>query len=347
MGTLTSYGAHNLVITRDYSFKTNQIESGEPEVYVKIQPTGSSEPNVVDIRTWYMAESEERAGFKYVGMDYDTAQTCANAMKSSLTFQKYVWEWGTHWNSTTRTIELGWYQSTSTPTLESNVSIVKTGQGSLYDVVVEARHTQTSYSTNIDGNNVTGSRPLYGMVTGLSGWNDSTTPSNGKYNNAASASNIVIVSAPTYTREWEMLGADITTAIPDGQTMTGFSFPIWYKARTTYQCQVKYVGMTRSACRSLFNSLNGTNGWWYAYHPYEYKAVASGGTVSVDWVQNNNVTLYQCLNEFTAKPVDGKLWEVELSLTQWDDNYTKNPRETFTPSWPSVWSRVPGLSNYT
>lgn len=163
-----------------------------------------------------MAESEERAGFKYVGMDYDTAQTCANAMKTGLTHQSYVWEWGTHWDSTTSTIELGWYKAASTPTFESNVNIVKTGQGGLYDVVVEARSTQKSYSTSVDGNNVTGSRPLYGFVTRLAGWSDSSTPSNGKYNTSASASNIVLISAPSYTREFELLGADITTIVPDG-----------------------------------------------------------------------------------------------------------------------------------
>ena len=123
MGTLTSYGAKNLVVTRDYSFRFNQIESGEPEVYVKIQPPDSQEQNIVDIRTWYQAESVESAEFKYVGMDYDTAKTCANAMRSGLTFSSYVWEWGTHYDSTTGAIELGWYQSASTPTIESNVAI--------------------------------------------------------------------------------------------------------------------------------------------------------------------------------------------------------------------------------
>lgn len=43
MGTMTSYGANNLVITKDYSFKFNQIESGQPELYIKIQPPDSSE----------------------------------------------------------------------------------------------------------------------------------------------------------------------------------------------------------------------------------------------------------------------------------------------------------------
>ena len=118
----------------------------------------------------------------------------------------------------------------------------------------------------------------------LSGWNSSAVPSNGKYFSSASADNIVLVSAPSYTREFEILGADITTVIPDGQSLTGYSFPIWYKARTTYCAQVKYVGMTRAACANLFNSLNGTSGWWYAYHPYEYKPVSSGGTVTMNWV---------------------------------------------------------------
>ena len=91
-----------MVVTKDYSFKFNQIESGEPTLYIEIQPSGSSAQNVVDIKTWYQAQSEERAGFKYVGMDYATAKSCANAMKSGLTFLKYVWEWA---RTTTRRLE--------------------------------------------------------------------------------------------------------------------------------------------------------------------------------------------------------------------------------------------------
>ena len=36
MGVLTSYGADNLVIERDYQCKFNDIEVGEPEVTVSL-----------------------------------------------------------------------------------------------------------------------------------------------------------------------------------------------------------------------------------------------------------------------------------------------------------------------
>jgi hypothetical protein len=88
-----------------------------------------------------MAQSVEEAGFKYVGMNYATAKTCANAMRSGLTFSEYVWEWGTHYETDTGAIVLGWYKAASTPMIESDVSIVKTGKAGLYDVVVKARAT--------------------------------------------------------------------------------------------------------------------------------------------------------------------------------------------------------------
>ena len=63
---------------------------------------------------------------------------------------------GTYYDTTTGAIKVGWYKSASTPTLESNVTIVKTGPGGLYDVVVDAKSIQTEYSTEVNGNNVTG-----------------------------------------------------------------------------------------------------------------------------------------------------------------------------------------------
>lgn len=105
--------------------------------------------------------------------------------------------------------------------------------------------------------------------------------------------------------------------------------------------------MTRTACKNLFNQLNVTTGWWYSYHPYIYKAqAASGGGVEFVWAQDTTKTLYQSLNDYKARQLDGHLWEAELSLTLWEDSYTTSPGGGFTPTWPSVWSRIPGLSTY-
>lgn len=34
----TTWGANNLVIEQDYTFKFNEIVAGDPELYIEIQP---------------------------------------------------------------------------------------------------------------------------------------------------------------------------------------------------------------------------------------------------------------------------------------------------------------------
>ena len=246
MGALNSYGAQNLVITKDYSLRFNEIIASEPELYIKIQPSDSEEQNVVEITTWYRGESVETAGWKYVGMDYTTAQSCANAMRQLLTYFAYEWEYGIHLEN--GSVVLGWYKtSASTYVMDSDVAVVKDDEGGLFTVEVQAHMSNVGYSKTL-GINVAVSRPLADVLHSLDGWNTSTNPTNGRYFSSASASNIRIVNAPSYTREWEIVGVDESIVVPDGQSITGYSFPIWYKVRTTYQCQVKYVGMTRTAC---------------------------------------------------------------------------------------------------
>lgn len=339
----TTWGANNLVIEQDYTFKFNEIVAGDPELYIEIQPEDSEEDDVVDIVTWRHAVRVETASWRYIGMDYATAMSCANSMRNTLTHSKYVWEFGVYVKN--GVVKNGWYKAASMPTLESDVAIVKNGIGDMYDVVVQAQMTSDEYDKN-PNINITGSRPLAGVLGHVAGWNNSVTPTNGKYFNAASADNISLVSSPTWKREFEIAGVDYTGLVPDEQSPIGYSFPLWYKVRTTYQCQVKFEGMTRAACKNLFNTLNGTSGWWYKYHPYEYKAQSSGGNVTFVWTEDTTKWCYQCLNEFKAHPSYGNLWTAELSLTCWQDSYTQNPSGTFTPSWPTCWNVVPGISQF-
>ena len=279
----TTWGSSNLVIIEDYSVKFNELVCGDPEVYVEIQPEGSQLSNVVKVVNWYHAIRIERAQWKWIGMDYTTAQSCANQTRLLLTVPKSTWEWGVYMDN--GVVKLGWYSAATTPTLESSVSIVKSGNGDMYDVYVQAQVTGDIYGQTPNLNIHGSTRPLANILQQVAGWRVSVTPTNGKYFTSASADNIVLVSSPSWTREFEIAGVDYSGLVPDEQSPSGYSFPVWYKVRTTYQCAVKYNGLTRQACTNLFNALNGTTGWWYAYHPYEYKAQPKqGGGIEFNWV---------------------------------------------------------------
>ena len=267
-------------------------------------------------------------------------------MRNLLTYSKYVWEWG-EWVDTGGVVKLGWHKAASTPTLESEVTVSKFGEGGLYDVTVNAKMQQEEYGTD-PGLSITSTRPLRSILNNLAGFNTSITP-HGKYYTSASADNINIVTAPTYSRAFELVGSNMTMVKPDPTVPGGYVFPNWYKVRDTYQCEVKFVGMTRAACANFYNSMNhlgGSGGLWHRSHPWVYDAVTSQGTVSMDWVEDATVWQYQCLNTFNAGPVGAGLWEISVQLAQWQEHYTMNPNESFTPSWPSEWSNVPGLSDY-
>lgn len=212
MGVLTSYGAHNLVIKQDYSFKFNEVVCGEPEVYVEIQPEDSEDEDVLKLVTWWHGVVVETAAWKYVGMDYATAQSCASQMRLRLSHMKYEWQYGIYLDN--GVVKLGWYRGLSTPTMESEVTIVKNGNGAMYDVYVNAKMTNDVYADN-PSMNLTGSRPLADELEYLAGWNTSVTPTNGQYFTSASADNISLVSAPSWRREFELVGVNYSLAIPD------------------------------------------------------------------------------------------------------------------------------------
>lgn len=209
----STWGANNLVIEQDYSLKFNEIQCGEPELYIEIQPQGSSQSNVVEIVNWYHAEREETASWRYVGMDYTTAMSCANSMRLLLTFSRGMWEWGIYMDN--GVVKLGWYTAATTPTLESNVAIIKNGIGDMYDVVVQAKCTGDIYGTTPNLNIHGSVRPLANALQQVAGWNNSPTPTNGHYFTSASADNIVLVTAPTYNREFEIVGVNYSGLVPD------------------------------------------------------------------------------------------------------------------------------------
>lgn len=257
----TTYGANNIEITQDYAYRFNQIDVGEPIVDVSTnQTTGEIS---VSCTSWKRAVMVETAGWKYIGMNYATAKTCANAMRNLLTFQIPPWEYGYYMRN--NQLQFGWHSGTSTPTLESDVRIQQRS-GCMYDVIINAKCTTQNYTKAANATS-TGSRPLANILSSVAGWN-STVTLTGKHFDAASANNIRIVSAPTNKVHFELVGQKLVTS--DSSSMTGLSIDDWYRVTTDQYAQVRYEGMTKTACRNLFSSLNGTTGWYFSYHPWIY-----------------------------------------------------------------------------
>lgn len=335
---LTSYGEHNLVIEQDYNLRFNEIVVGDPQITISSDTSGNVD---VDVNVWYGRKQEETARWRYVGMEYSTAQNAANNIRNALTFQQYSWEFGTYLSG--GNLQIGYYKSEQAPRLESDIAVVKNGNGAMYDVVVDAHVTGSDYVTS--PGSTTSQNNLQQYLQTLQGWNNYKSGWNvGKSISAAGADNIVLVTAPTRTREFEIAGQDI---MPKGgeSGLSSVTFPMWYRCTDTYRCQVKYTGMTLNACRNLYTQLNNNNGWYLSVHPYKYEY--NSQAKNFNWTQDVSSTTYQCLNEFRSTKGDGNMWTAELDLCQEVQSYTTQPNNVSQWSWPALWSsKIPGLSTY-
>lgn len=337
---MTTWGADNLVIETDYAVRFNEVVVGNPEVTVDPPTTAGGSP-AVSVASWYRFACEETARWRYVGMDDATAQSCANSMRAALTFSVPVWEYGAY--VLNNQLYYGYHVGSSEPQLNSNVTVLKHGDGELYYVDVDARVNSEEYSRNpnLYSNLSTRLKTFLGSLTGWSTYPSGWT--NGVSKSAAGADNIVLIQAPSVSRRFEIAGADIFGAsAADWQTMT---LPVWYKYTDTYACQIKYTGMTRAACTALANSLNSTSGWYLAVHPWVYSYDATHGTFA--WTQDQSVTTYQCLNEFRAVKSDANMWTAELNLCVENVGYMLNTGTAPAYSWPSLWgTNIPGLAQF-
>jgi hypothetical protein len=213
----------------------------------------------------------------------------------------------------------------------------------MYDVVVNARLTLEAYALNRNAD--TGARPLYSTLQSLDGWNaDVGAWENGYAITAAGADNIQLVTAPSYRDDWELVGENVLTINAGG--LSGISFDDWYKVTTTYTAAVKYDGMTLAACRSLYGSLNnGSTGWYLSSNPWVLSAYRQGETFKLDWVQDKNAVIYQCLNRATMQRTGGKMWSVELQLEARTEAMKKSG-STVTHTWPGLWQRIPAIQRF-
>lgn len=339
---LTSYGAQNFVLLDDYKMRFNSIKVGQPEVAVLLSGNVASVQTV----TWKRGIMEESCRFSYIGMSYDAAQNCAASMRSLLTFWSPTWIYGDYLSGGNWL--LGWHHGFETPKLESGITVQRHGSGCMYDVVVDARYTAEEYTTGGYAGAAT-SQLLRSTLAYIPGFN-SSPPLSGTHFDTAGADNIVLVSAPQRRIDFELVGQDIYTTKKE-TSISGWSLTSgdWYRATIDSTCQVRYEGMTRSACQSLYNSLNRQDGWYLSSHPWELSAYFTPNTtqLNIGWVKNENVRSWQCLNDYTATEGDGGMFAAELTLHATEEDMTNNPH-TYTPpsAWPGIWNKIPGLSAY-
>jgi hypothetical protein len=188
-------------------------------------------------------------------------------------------------------------------------------------------------------------RPLHDTLVEIDGWNaDTGAWEKGVSIQAAGPENIQLVDAPSYTDDWELVGEDVITI--SANSLSGISLDNWYKVTTTYTAAVKYEGMTLAACRNLYNSLNSqNNGWYLTSNPWVLSAHQVDDAWKIEWLQDFDTTVYQCLNRATMQRTGGKMWSVELQLQAKKEKMMKSG-SSVTHSWPGVWSRVPGMYKF-
>lgn len=339
---LNSYSSDNFQLDQDYQIRLDSVEVGQPEVIISCD-LSSGDPVGIKIERWKRYVQIEEASFSYVGMDYATAKSCGEAMRTKFTYNSYrPWIYEDYLSGSM--FIRGWHQTSAyLPQLESTVNLVKRGDGSMYDVKVNARLRLEKYQLN--SYPVMNDRPLYNSLTSLDGWTSDTGAwSEGKAILSAGVDNIALVTAPSYTDNWEVAGENVMTI--NANSISGISIDDWYKVTTTYKAAVKYEGMTLAACRSLYNNLNNLNtGWYISSHPWTLSSYQTGNTWHVNWIEDSGTTIYQCLNRATMQRTGGKMWSIELQLEA-QKSTMKKSGSSISHSWPSVWSRVPGMSKF-
>ena len=337
---LDSHGAQNFILLDDYKMKFNSLDVGQPEVNVLL----SSDSPTVSCVTWKRGVMEESISFKYIGMDYTTAQNCASAMASLMTYQKTPWLYGEYISGGSWLY--GWHKGIGTPTLDSEIVVQKHGKGCMYDVVVNGRANIESY-TEHGYESLINSRSLANVLNNIPGYTSNPTLS-GVHFDDAGEDNITLVNAPTRKVSFELVGEDIYTTKISSDLSISLEKDNWYRATVDSYAQVKYEGMTKAACKSLFNPLNSINGWYMQSHPWVLSAWFTQGTtqLNINWREDSSVTSWQCLNDYRATQDDSGMFTAELMLHGQETFMTSTPSTVSSFSWPSVWSRVPGFNKY-
>lgn len=145
MSLLTSYGTNNRVIECGKTKRITCSPVGDPVVTVYKGSDGKAETSV---DTWYKATCVCSATYSYVGMDYETASACAQAMISKFTRSKTIWEYGVDQERTTEGVfYFGWHEKTSGTVQEAQITLSH-DEGRMYSVRVQAQTTDEKYLKN-------------------------------------------------------------------------------------------------------------------------------------------------------------------------------------------------------
>lgn len=142
MALLTTWGADNRVITAGKTKRITTEPIGSPATTVQKQTDGSYTADTVQ---YYKVVGNFTARYSYVGMDLETALSCADAMRSQFTRQKQVWEYGL--TKVGDSFRFKWENKGTGTVLEAEVCVEPMG-GRMWQVSVNADCTDEKFVTN-------------------------------------------------------------------------------------------------------------------------------------------------------------------------------------------------------
>ena len=147
MGLFDTYGAANRQVLAGKTQRITSEPIGDPTVTVTKQTDGKYTAETVQ---WYKCTCVCSARYAYVGMTYDAATTCAEAMRQKWTRNKLIWEYNLTVNQTTKTFSFEWQSRGQGTVLDTEISLEYVG-GSMWQVVVSASTTDDKYVTDPSG----------------------------------------------------------------------------------------------------------------------------------------------------------------------------------------------------
>lgn len=133
MALLTAYSSSNMIVLQG---KTQRITCGaplDPVITIDADLSDKTAVGSVTVKTFFEMICHSTASFAYVGMDYDTAALCRDAMISKFTRTKSCWKFKEELSGKHYTV--GWVQEGSGTVQEAEVLLQPMG-GHMYQVVV-------------------------------------------------------------------------------------------------------------------------------------------------------------------------------------------------------------------
>lgn len=144
MSLFTTYSTANRQILAGKTQRITVEPVGDPITTVEAQTGGTYK---VETAQWYKSTCVCSAKYQYVGMTYDAASACAEAMRQKWTRDKTIWKYECTVDDTTKMVEYTWKESTTgARVLDSEISLEYVA-GNMWQVTVMATTTDVKLST--------------------------------------------------------------------------------------------------------------------------------------------------------------------------------------------------------